>query len=260
MMSRVDDHAWIEAIADRLYRLGGVEAVALGGSRAEGTHRADSDWDLGIYYRGHLDPQEIRDIGWAGEVFEIGAWGGGIFNGGAWLTIDGRRVDLLYSDLTVVERELEEARAGRFHREQLQFHLAGIPSYLLLAELAIDVVLRGTLPRPEFPRALRARAPRVWTAAAEQVFDYARDVHAPHGRVAECAGLIVQAAAFAAHAVCAAEGVWCTNEKTLVERAGLRDIDRIVVGLRPDPDALARSVEETRALCRERLARPAARG
>lgn len=41
----------------------GVVAVALGGSRAQGTHRPDSDWDFGLYYRGTLDPEAIRALG-----------------------------------------------------------------------------------------------------------------------------------------------------------------------------------------------------
>ena len=37
-----------------------VVAVALGGSRARGTHRTDSDFDLGVYYdRGRLDLEPV---------------------------------------------------------------------------------------------------------------------------------------------------------------------------------------------------------
>jgi len=48
---------------------------------------------------GHLDPQDLRDVGWPGEVSEVGGWSGGVFNGGAWLEIDGRRADVHYRDL-----------------------------------------------------------------------------------------------------------------------------------------------------------------
>jgi hypothetical protein len=139
-----------------------VRAVTLGGLRAEGTHRPDSDWDFSLYYRGRFDPQTLRDIGWPGAVSEIGGWGDGVFNGGAWLEIDGRRCDVHYRDLDFVDRELAEASEGRFRIEPLMFHLAGIPSYLVLAELAVKQVLRGQLPTPDYPAALRARAPGVW--------------------------------------------------------------------------------------------------
>jgi predicted nucleotidyltransferase len=59
----VDDDAFPAYVADRLAGLPGVRAVTLGGSRAEGTHRPDSDWDFSVYYRGHFDPQDLRDTG-----------------------------------------------------------------------------------------------------------------------------------------------------------------------------------------------------
>jgi hypothetical protein len=48
-----------------------------------------------------------------------------------------------------IDRELSAAREGRFRIEPLMFHLAGIPSYLVLAELAVKRILRGQLPLPE---------------------------------------------------------------------------------------------------------------
>ncbi|MGH2685458.1 MAG: nucleotidyltransferase domain-containing protein, partial [Actinomycetota bacterium] len=113
----MDDDALLAHVVERVATVGGVVAVTLGGSRAQGTHRPDSDWDVGVYYRGRLDTDAIRDIGWAGQVFEPGDWGGGVFNGGAWLDIDGRRVDLIYRDLDDVERRWAEARRGRLTRE-----------------------------------------------------------------------------------------------------------------------------------------------
>ncbi len=239
---------FVDEVAERLAGLPAVVAVALGGSRADGTHRPDSDWDLALYYRGAFDPADLRDgraaAGWDGEVSELGAWGGGVFNGGAWLRIAGRRVDVHYRDLDVVEHELAEARAGRFHVEPLLFHLAGIPSYLVVGELATGRVLRGELPRPDYPAALREQAPRVWWRTAEQVFGYARTGHAAHGRRAQGIALLVQAATQSAHAVLAARGEWVTNEKTLLTRAGLGDIEKIVT----EPDAEV-AVEKAHALC-----------
>ncbi|GAA3139008.1 nucleotidyltransferase domain-containing protein [Streptomyces rameus] len=220
--------------------------MALGGSRAEGTHRPDSDWDLAVYYRGPFAPEDLRALGWPGEVSEIGGWGGGVFNGGAWLTIDGRRVDVHYRDLGVVEHELEEAAEGRFRVEPLLFHLAGIPSYLVVAELALNQVLRGELPRPAgYPPKLRRTAADLWTGTAGATLSYARANHAPHGRLTETAGALATAAAQSAHAVLAARGEWVTNEKRLLERAGLRGLDAVVSGLRAEPDALADAVAAT---------------
>jgi nucleotidyltransferase-like protein len=245
----VDDDAFFRHVADRLGALPGVEAVTLGGPRAQGTYRPDSDWDFGIYYRGHFDPQALRDIGWPCDVFEVGGWSKGVFNGGAWLEIDGRRTDVHYRDLDVIDREIAASREGQFDIEPLAFHLAGLPSYLVLAELAVKQVLRGELPTPDYPMALRERAPRVWWGRAEQEFDYARMNHAPYGRLTQCAGLIARAASYAAHAVLAARGQWITNEKTLLTRAGLRQVDEFIAAARPDPGVMGDVVDRSRAVC-----------
>ncbi|MGW6544639.1 nucleotidyltransferase domain-containing protein [Streptomyces massasporeus] len=241
--------AFLDTVADRLALLPAVEAVTLGGSRAQGTERPDSDWDLAVYYRGAFDPADLRAVGWEGEVSEIGAWGGGVFNGGAWLTIEGRGVDVHYRDLDVVEHELAEAEAGRFRVEPLMFHLAGIPTYLLVAELAINKVLRGCLPRPDtYPRALRESAPAHWHGMAAATLAYARAGHAPRNAVTQVAGAIALAATQTAHAVLAARGEWVTNEKGLVRRAGLAEVDAAVGDLPGDPAALARAVTDVETL------------
>ncbi|MEU6475255.1 nucleotidyltransferase domain-containing protein [Streptomyces massasporeus] len=241
--------AFLDTVADRLALLPAVEAVTLGGSRAQGTERPDSDWDLAVYYRGAFDPADLRAVGWEGEVCEIGAWGGGVFNGGAWLTIEGRRVDVHYRDLDVVERELAEAEAGRFRVEPLMFHLAGIPTYLLVAELAINKVLRGQLPRPDaYPPALRESAPAHWHGTAAATLAYAKAGHAPKNAVTQVAGAIALAATQTAHAVLAARGEWVTNDKGLVARAGLADVDAVVRDLTDGPAALARAVTDVDTL------------
>ncbi|MFC9849560.1 nucleotidyltransferase family protein [Streptomyces prasinus] len=250
-MPSLPDQAFLDATADRLAALPGVRAVTLGGSRAQGTERPDSDWDLAVYYRGAFDPDDLRAVGWEGEVSDLGGWGGGVFNGGAWLTVDGRRVDVHYRDLDVVEHELAEAEHGRFRVEPLMFHLAGIPTYLLVAELAINEVLRGEPPRPAaYPRALRETAPPRWYGTATATLAYAKAGHAPRGAVTQAAGAVALAATQTAHAVMAARGEWVTNEKGLIERAGLADVDALTEGLTRSPDALARAVADAETLLR----------
>lgn len=95
----------VGALATELGGVPGVVAVVLGGSRAAGTHRPDSDWDLGIYYRGSqrgVDPSDVRALGHEGYVSEVGEWGP-VVNGGAWLTAGGAPVDVLYRDLDVID-------------------------------------------------------------------------------------------------------------------------------------------------------------
>ncbi|HLL36539.1 MAG TPA: nucleotidyltransferase domain-containing protein [Streptomyces sp.] len=254
-MPALSDSAFLDFLADHLAALPTVQAVSLGGSRAQGTHRPDSDWDLGIYYRGAFDPADLRALGWEGEVSEIGGWGGGVFNGGGWLTVDGRRVDVHYRDLDVVEREMAEAEQGRFHIEPLLFHLAGIASYLVVAELAVNQPLRGTPPRPErYPDALRRSAAARWHDTARATLAYAEANHAPTARRTELAGALAVAATQTAHAVLAAAGEWVTNEKRLLERAGLREVDGIIASLwTANADAMVTAVQRAESLFAARV-------
>ncbi|GAA2288723.1 nucleotidyltransferase domain-containing protein [Streptomyces kunmingensis] len=231
-MPEPTDDAFLDHLADRLAALPGVRAVSLGGSRAQGTHSDASDWDTAVYYRGSegvFEPRHLREVGWEGEVSAIGEWGGGVFNGGAWLDVDGRRVDVHYRDLDVVEHEVAQAAAGRFHWEPLMFHLAGIPSYLVVAELAVNRVLRGETPHVgEYPAALRKAAPEAWWGRAAMTLHYARAGNVPLGGRTEVVGAVAVAALQAGHAVLAARGEWVTNEKRLLTRAGLREIDALL--------------------------------
>ena len=61
--------AWF---AERIAVLPGVRAVALGGSRAMGNATDGSDWDFALYYRGRFDADEVRRLGFDGEVFDVG--------------------------------------------------------------------------------------------------------------------------------------------------------------------------------------------
>ncbi len=248
------DDAFCGYVTQRLARLPGVRAVTLGGSRGAGTSRPDSDWDFAVYYRGGFDPDDLRAIGWPGTVSGIGGWGGGVFNGGAWLRVDGRKADIHYRDLGDVEHHLAEARAGRFGIERLMFHLAGVPTYIVLAELAGSKLLAGDLPddlvHPAYPEALRAAAAARWWQDAQATLDYGRGAYAASGRLTETAGTIAVAACQAAHAVLAAAGQWVTNEKRLADRAGLRAVDGILAGLEPDPGCLTEAVGRAGALLR----------
>ncbi|OUE30520.1 hypothetical protein BFL35_09685 [Clavibacter michiganensis] len=242
-----DDAAFLEHVADALAAVTGVRGVALGGSRAQGVSRPDSDWDVAVHYRGSFDPDALRALGWPGVLSPRGGWGR-IFDGGGALRVDGRTVDVHYRDLDAIEAVHEEALAGRFTIERLLFHQAGLPSTILLAELGVDRALRGDVPRWEYPPALRASAPGVWWENAALTLHYAREGHARHGRVAQCAGLLAEASCQAAHAILAHRAEWVTNEKQLLTRAGLRGVDAIVAELGAGPAELLRAVDAVEAL------------
>jgi hypothetical protein len=228
----------MRALASRLAAIPGVVAVTLGGSRATGTHGEDSDWDFGLYYRGAIDPDDVRALGWPGQVFAPGEWGR-LVNGGAWLQADGAVVDLIYRDLDDVLAWTAAAEQGRFEIQREVGYVAGIATYVLAGELALGEVLHGELPRPSFPRRLRQAAPPRWYRLAAGALAVGR-VHAARGdRIAALANF-TQAVLATAQGRLAADAVWVLNEKRLVERADLSpaqpllddvDLDRTGRGL-----------------------------
>jgi predicted nucleotidyltransferase len=218
--------------------------VALGGSRAAGRARFDSDWDFGLYYRGSLDTDAVRRLGYPGTVVEPGDWGR-LVNGGAWLTVEGVRVDLLYRNLDEVEHWWAEAREGRYVRDHVEGYVAGMTSYVLVGELAVNRVLVGELPRPEFPDALRASAPPNWRGSADFSLNVAQTT-AALGDVTATIGLLAKASIAAAQAVLAERGEWALNEKDIVQRAGLPSTGSALASL--DAARLVEAVAQMRGV------------
>lgn len=208
-------------LAGNLIQIPGVVAVALGGSRAIGTATTNSDWDFGLYYRGGIDTDAIRQLGWSGRVFEPGDWGR-IINGGAWLKVDGQRVDLIYRDLEEVERWTSEAERGQFEIQREVGYVAGIATYVLAGELAVNEALEGHLPKPLFPDALRESAPARWHRLAGGAMHFAR-LHLERGDLVASSANVGQAVLAAAQARLASWGEWALNEKGIVDRAGLAE-------------------------------------
>ena len=120
-MSDANDEALLSLLVGALAPVPGIEAMALGGSRARGTATAASDYDIGLYYRG-CRPIDIAalgkvaalldDRGATAEVTPLGGWGPWI-DGGGWLLIGGVHVDLLYRDLDRIASAIDDAQAGK---------------------------------------------------------------------------------------------------------------------------------------------------
>ena len=209
----------LDAFVDRLAEISGVVAVALGGSRARGAERPDSDWDLALYYRGTIDPDDVRTLGYEGTIVAPGEWAYPM-NGGAWLSVDGEKVDLLYRDLDDVEHWTREAESGEWELFRVPGYLCGMPTYALTGELATGRVLRGSLDQPAFPQALRETGPQRWRWESEFALEHA-STHARRGDVAACLGMCTVAVLATAHARMLERAEWALNEKGLAGRAGL---------------------------------------
>lgn len=206
-------------LIEELATMPGVSAIALGGSRASGSHDSGSDWDLGVYYQGQVD---LTKLAARGEVHPPGSWGR-LMNGGAWLMCEGHRVDVLLRDRAAVEHWTVRAKEGEFEVDSLLGYLAGAPTYLLSAELAAARVLYGKLPAAPFPALLAAHAPSRWRFRRTFSLNYAR-AHAKRGNVAGAVGQVAKALMEEAHAVLCSRSQWACNEKRLVSAAGLDDV------------------------------------
>jgi predicted nucleotidyltransferase len=234
----------IAALAAELAGLPAAVAVVLGGSRATDTHRRDSDWDLGLYYRSSrrpLDPADVRGLGHEGYVSEPGEWGP-IVHGGAWLTIDGISVDVLFRDLDVVEGWIADAEAGRFEILAQNGYIVGAPTYLPVGELALCRQIAGELPRPAFPEPLSVTAAARWDGRARVALMFANG-HAAAGDAIACTGMLAQAVLCIAHARLARRRDWVLNEKRLVARAGLQRLQPLLGHSGNSRDALAATVD-----------------
>jgi hypothetical protein len=206
----------IAELVDVLAAMPGAVAVVLGGSRALGSNDAGSDWDLGLYYRGAID---LTALAAHGVVYPPGSWGR-VMNGGAWLRCGSEKVDVLLRDLDVVEHWTRRAGKGEFEVDALLGYLAGVPTYILGAELTSCRVLRGEIPAAPFPPKLAAAAPPRWRFCRSFSLDYAR-MHARRGNFAGATGQAAKAIMEEAHAILCERGQWVCHEKRLIGTAGL---------------------------------------
>lgn len=162
----------IQHIVEEVKPVPGVRALALGGSRARGTHTASSDIDLGIYCHpgqpldiaalsavaARLDDRHNLDL-----VTPVGGWGPWI-NGGGWLTVDGQAVDFVYRDLAKLEGVIDDCLGGIIEIFYQPGHPHGFVTSIYAGEAAVcrplwdpGGVLAGLKAKvTPYPQALRA--------------------------------------------------------------------------------------------------------
>ncbi len=254
-------------VAGAVAAVPGVRAVVLGGSWVTGTADTDSDVDLGLLY----DPRQpfsvralhavvarLDDRGAAAEVTRFGEWGPFI-DGGAWLTVEGRRVDLLYRDLERMRRVVAECVAGRASTHYQPGHPHGFRTDIHLAELAVAGVLHDPdglvaelrAPLDPYPPALRAENVRSNLWEAGFTLDVARG-SVRRGDVHHVVGCLYRASTCLALALLAHARVWCANEKGALRLAGATAaapggfagrVEAVLAATGDAPDALGRSLE-----------------
>ncbi len=254
----------LEELADRLVRIRGVRAVALGGSRARGTAGPESDTDLGLYVDEGVDLGGLRALarevgGPTAGLTERGQWGP-VVDGGGWLQIDDSPVDWLYRDVSRVAASVADARAGRISWTHQTGHPLGVPSVAYAAEVALGVPLAD----PDGLLAHASAALDPYPAALTEAFvgglaeaDFllgALSKPASRGDIVFVAGILYRVLGVSAHAVCARAGRWVTNDKGLIAEAARQpgappdfqhQAGAVLTGLAPNTLAVAveRAVE-----------------
>jgi hypothetical protein len=227
----------LERLLSALQPVGGLVALVLGGSRACGTSGPSSDYDLGLYYEASapLNTEQLQDFvrplldnSGAGTVTSLGGWGPWI-NGGAWLTVSGRKVDLLYRDLTQVRSVINDCKAGRLSMNYQPGHPHGFCSAIWMGEVALCRPLldpTGAMSdlksqTSPFPGALREAliARFHW----EVLFSIEiAEIAAGRGEKTHIAGCVYRALCCVAQVLFAVNGRYLINEKgALAEAATL---------------------------------------
>jgi hypothetical protein len=141
--------------------------------------------------------------------------------------VEGEPVDVLLRDLDVIDEWWRDAQAGRFDIDNVEGHIAGLPTCTPLGEIALSRRLVGELPEVAYPDALRTAAGQRWrwNSAFSLLF---AEQYAERGDGVLAAGMMARATVQAAHAVLAERGEWVLNEKRLVDAAGLTRAHEIV--------------------------------
>ena len=242
--------AAVERVADRLAKVVGVVGLVLGGSRARGSTDPGADIDIGIYYREENapDPGELRaaaaeldDRGAPDGFGTFGEWGPWI-NGGAWLRVGGFKTDLLFREVGLVERVLDDCEAGRLEIAYQPGHPHCFVNQIYAGEVHANRILRdadGTMAQlrertDPYPEALADAMMRSFGWEAKFALETAATA-AKRGDVAYVAGCLYRSVACMVQAIFAANRTYLVNEKGAVAR---------VDGLACHPDRFSERVAD----------------
>lgn len=118
------------------------------------------------------------------------------------------------------------------------FYAAGIPTYTVVAELALNQVLVGDLPRPEYPEALAEAAESRWRRDALLSIGYAQNALLGRADPAVAIANGCRSLIELAHSRAASERRWVLNEKGLLAASGLARLGQ-ALAFAPDESTLS---------------------
>ena len=243
-MPRDGDDAFCAEAGDLLAGLPGVQAVTLGGSRAARTATPDSDWDFAIYYRGvGFDPASLRSLGWPGRSSRSA--GGAVGSS----TVAPGCAQATAASMCTTGISMMSSTASPKRRQGV------------LASSGCCFTWPESPPTSWPPN---WRSVRCSTAAAQARLSCGAAPHRPGPVARGCAGYPSlrphrpcrprspgryrrgdrYRRLPSAHAVLATRGQWVTNEKSLIDRAGLRAADDILTSLTAEPEHLLNALDQ----------------
>src|SRR5215468_6226343 len=129
-------------------------------------------------------------------------------NGGAWLSLHGTKVDVLLRDLDVALYWAGQGQLGVYEVDALLGYIAGVPTYSLMAELALNRTVSGYSPAVgEYPHALSQAGARRWAQHSDFSLTHAR-MRAERGDIVGTVGQVAKALIEIAHAVACRRRIW----------------------------------------------------
>jgi Polymerase beta, Nucleotidyltransferase len=225
---------FLDRLTTALAGVPGVAAIVLGGSRARGTDHADSDYDIGLYFSEAqpLDTERLLeatralvDDPDAADVTPVGGWGPWIVGGG-WLSIERRKVDLLYRNIEAVAKVIDACRAGDITMHYQPGHPHGFCSAIWMGEVALcrplhdprDAIAKLKVATLPYPLALREALIRRFQW--EMLFSIENaELAVSRGEQTHVAGCAYRALACLAQVLFALNGRYLINEKGALQEA-----------------------------------------
>lgn len=139
----------IQKVQAEMQCVAGVIGVVLGGSRARGTHHANSDIDIGIYYdvEAGFDVNQLSQVAAKLDdehrenlVTPIGGWGPWV-NAGGWLVVDGYHVDFILRDVRRVVAVIDDCLMGKVSTHYQAGHPHGYINVMYMGEVAVCAII-----------------------------------------------------------------------------------------------------------------------
>ncbi len=139
----------VTKFVEEISKIPDVIAIVVGGSWAKGTAKVDSDIDLALYYEPKTPPNleilrkvanQFNDDPRQDILTNFGEWGPWI-NGGGWFSLQGQRVDLLYSNLEQVQFHVQEALKGRSSLNHQPGHPHGFHTHMFAGQIRLCNIL-----------------------------------------------------------------------------------------------------------------------